>query len=203
MPFHHKPSDQICADQKHADHLLAVARQTYDQTPALRRFANWPDDLSFQKKPSHHVPAADHIKSLTLEDPLLLALKDAADHLPWKQSYRRDEVGQDFLDQYGFVELFGPDGIFHSQQCRGFIGYWGGGLYYPPHRHAAEEIYVVLHGTVRFIAPDDTDRSKLLYPGDVRHHVPYESHAMQVGDTAFLTFALWRGDAMAKPPILG
>ena len=185
------------------EHILEMARGVHRETPALSTFAPWPSDLTItpqavpQEQPETAINA---VKAYGASHSLIKADQNHADNLVWKQSYRDDDLGRDFMDHYGYIELFGPNGMFISHQCRGFIGYWGAGLIYPMHQHAAEEIYLVLEGSVTF---EGQDQEPILYrKSQTRHHSPYEPHAMRIGEKGFMTFALWRGKDMAQPPRL-
>ena len=113
----------------------------------------------------------------------------------WIQTYSEAEVGRYFFwtAHYGYIELFGPSGIFTSSQCRAFIGYWGQGLYYPMHDHEAEEAYLVL-------AAVPSSRRRALQPldlgvGGVRIHTSYQKHAMEMRDASMQLCACGGGQA--------
>ena len=133
-------------------HLLAETRAVHDATPPLREFADWPEDLVFERPVPREIPALPTIKAMAGKGALYAALAAVCPHASWVQTYSEAEVGRHFLDHYGHIELFGPAGIFRTQACRAFIGYWGPGLFYPMHDHGAEEIYLVLTGLCLFEA---------------------------------------------------
>ena len=141
------------------------------------------------------IPALPTIEAMAGKGALYAALAAVCPHASWVQTYSEAEVGRHFLDHYGHIELFGPTGIFQTQACRAFIGYWGPGLFYPMHYHEAEEIYLVLTGRCLFeaegIAPAD------LGPGGVKFHRSGQSHAMTMGDEGMLALCLWRGAGLA------
>jgi len=175
--------------------LLAVTRAVHDATPELRGFAGWPTDLVYSAPIPQTLPVIPQIKALAGEGALQAALAAAADHAAWMQTYSEAEVGRHFLDNYGYIELFGPTGIFVSAQGRAFIGYWGKGLHYPMHDHEAEEIYLVLGGCCRFEA--DGEALADLGPGGVKMHRSFQAHAMEMRDAPMLALCLWRGAGMA------
>ncbi|GIS13145.1 MAG: hypothetical protein CM15mP115_22960 [Alphaproteobacteria bacterium] len=123
------------------NHLLAETRAVHDATPPLREFADWPEDLVFEQPVPQGIPALPTIEAMAGKGALYAALAAVCPHASWVQTYSEAEVGRHFLDHYGHIELFGPAGIFRTQACRAFIGYWGPGLFYPMHDHEAEEIY--------------------------------------------------------------
>lgn len=178
--------------------LLDAARHLHQSTPRLNEFAPWPDDLIRQDKPIVPCAAIGHIQQLADTTPLVAAIQSAAPFLSWRQSYTADQVGQDFLDRYGYVELFGPSGQFHSNQLRGYIAFWGNGLQYGWHHHEAEELYFGLHGAALFHSKSKPNAQ--LVPGSTRLHTSWEVHAMDTQDLPFLCYVLWRGPGLAELP---
>ena len=176
-------------------HLLAETRAVHDATPPLREFADWPEDLVFEQPVPREIPALPTIKAMAGNGALYAALAAVCPHASWVQTYSEAEVGRHFLDHYGHIELFGPAGIFRTQACRAFIGYWGPGLFYPMHDHEAEEIYLVLTGLCLFEAEGDAPAD--LGPGGVKFHRSGQAHAMTMGDEGMLALCLWRGAGLA------
>lgn len=187
------------------DDVLEAARQLHQSHPEMAAFAPWPDDLKPANLQPAHIPAIDQVAGFDLETTdatrdLIAAIK-ATSHLGhWKQTYTEEEVGADFLNRYGYYELFGPGGHFHSTQLRGYVGYWGAGLTYDWHSHQAEEIYLVLEGAALFkIEGNETH----IGPNQTRQHSSWQSHAMITTDQPILTFVLWRGEGMGGLPLMG
>ncbi|NOD76444.1 MULTISPECIES: dimethylsulfonioproprionate lyase family protein [unclassified Ruegeria] len=184
------------------DDVLEAARQLHQAHPELSAFGAWPSDLSAAVTEPVHVPAADLVQGFGLRgseltQPLIDAVKATTHLAHWKQTYTEEEVGADFLNRYGYYELFGPTGHFHSAQLRGYIGYWGAGLNYDWHSHQAEEIYLTLAGGALFkVEGDET----FVGPNQTRLHSSRQSHAMITTDQPILTFVLWRGDGMGDLP---
>lgn len=183
--------------------LLAAARGLYDATPALQGFQDWPNDLRWANRA--HVPqpataeiAAQCPKCCPASQALADALPDVFDRAEWRVTYTADEVGQDFIDRYGYFELYGPSGMYHSDQARAYVGFWGAGLVYPEHRHQAEEIYYICGGSALFDTEGQPQRR--VGPGDWHEHAANQRHAMRTEDQALLTFVLWRGAGMAGLP---
>ena len=94
-----------------------------------------------------------------------------------------------FLDNYGYFELIGPTGHFHSDKCNAYIAYWGPGLYYPAHHHASEELYFLLSGAAIF--ESDGDSAATLGPTEQCFHASHQPHAVTTTDSAILTLVLW------------
>ena len=182
--------------------VLEAARQLHAAHPDLNSFAPWPEDLTPANLRPRPIPATDLVASFAhsgtdLTRSLIEAVKGAADLASWKRTYTEEEVGADFRNRYGYFELFGPTGHFHSSQLRGYIAYWGEGLSYDWHSHEAEELYLTLAGEAVFKTEGNT---KTVAAGDTRGHTSWQSHAMDTNDRPILTFVLWRGEGMADLP---
>ena len=158
-----------------ADRRLLEAIQAFvagHPDPAVQRFqdsiTNWGDHWTAVTPRT--LPATDTLSttlSLTIEQThaLTSCFDREKHHCRWEQSYTSADgvVGDDMLTGYGFAEVIGKLGPFVSTRVRAGIGVWGPNIVYPPHRHRAEEIYVVLAGSAR-ISPRRRD-------GGNRHHL--------------------------------
>ena len=102
--------------------LLHAAHLVYSSTDALQQFAPWPSDLSYVDRPVQPVPAIRQIKKWSDAHPLHVATQQVADFGNWKQTYTEDEVGFGFLQDYGYLELYGPNGHFQTDQGRAYTG---------------------------------------------------------------------------------
>lgn len=183
-------------------HVLEAARQLHQIHPQVADFGAWPTDLVETGLPARAIPAVSILQGLDLtnREPCssLAAAVQAAAHLAhWKRTYTEDEVGADFRNRYGYFELFGPTGHYHSTQLRGYVAFWDHGLNYDWHSHEAEELYLILSGGALFKTPTDT---RQLGSNQIRHHASWESHAMRTTDQPILAFVLWRGDGIADIP---
>lgn len=184
------------------DDVLEAARQLHQAHPDLAAFASWPDDLTPTGLQPAHIPATDLVGDFGLDGvaptrDLVAAIKASAHLAQWKHTYTEEEVGADFLNRYGYYELFGPTGHFHSTQLRGYVGYWGAGLDYDWHSHQAEELYLTLAGGAVFRSDED---ETFVGPNQTRQHKSWQSHAMTTTDQPILTFVLWRGEGMGDLP---
>ena len=90
------------------------------------------------------------------------------------------------------VELIGPSGMISHATLRAGLLLQDARLDYPWHRHAAEELYLVLHGTALWTA--GTDAPLAVSPGGFVHHRPWRTHRMTTGEEALLAFWGWGGD---------
>lgn len=184
------------------DLVLNAARNLHASHPDLRAYAPWPDDLTPANLPARPIPATDIVarsepQGIDMTQPLVDAVRSTAGLASWKRTYTEEEVGAEFLSRYGYYELFGPTGHYHTTSLRGYIGYWGEHLHYDWHSHEAEELYLCLSGGARFHRADGHADVK---PGDTRAHESWQSHAMTTTDTPILTFVLWRGPGLADLP---
>ncbi|WP_171239950.1 dimethylsulfonioproprionate lyase family protein [Ruegeria sp. HKCCA5491] len=183
------------------DDVLEAARRLHYTHPDLAAFGDWPDDLFAADVQPNAIPAVPLVQAIRPDAGPTLALTEAiraTAHLAnWKQTYTEDEVGADFLNRYGYYELFGPTGHFYSAQLRGYVAYWGDGLNYDWHSHKAEELYLIAAGRARFrVQGNEAD----LTPNQTRLHASWQSHAMITTDSPILTYVLWRGEGLDDLP---
>mgnify|MGYP000211460411 FL=1 len=180
------------------DHLMRAATNLVRITPTLSRFAPWDTgprrDLAPASLPTVSALVAWDGGHIPATRPLHDAVRAACPLAHWRQTYSVEEVGQRFLDTYGWFELAGPTGHFVADGLRAYIGFWGPDLVYPMHAHEAEEIYFILSGRARFISEGLPDA--MLHPGESRLHHRYQRHAMKTEGDPVLTLVLWRGTGL-------
>lgn len=128
--------------------------------------------------------------------PLASALAGCRDELRWGQTYTADDFGQHFIDNYGWVELFGTRGHFANEQLAAGFLILGPGIEYPDHHHIAEELYIPLTGGTAWRMGDEPFR--LRAAGEVIHHASNVNHAMKTGSDPLLALYLWRGGPLAQ-----
>lgn len=129
-------------------------------------------------------------------------LAGARDSLQWGQTYSAQDFGPEFLDQYGWTELFGTRGLFASDTLAGGFLLLGPHIDYPDHHHVAEEVYIPLtpgtfwrRGSEDFVVREASE---------IIHHPSGMPHAMRTGAEPLLAFYLWRGGDLAqKSAIVG
>jgi hypothetical protein len=126
---------------------------------------------------------------------LTALLCDHGRDLHWGQTHAAGDFGQNFLDNYGWLELFGTRGHFANDRMAGGFLILGPGIEYPDHHHVAEELYVPLTGGTCWRMGEGAWR--LRQAGEVIHHASNVSHAMRTGDEPLLAFYLWRGGPLA------
>ncbi|WP_170340311.1 dimethylsulfonioproprionate lyase family protein [Ruegeria arenilitoris] len=184
------------------ENVLEAARHLHQSLPALSEFGTWPTDLTATGLQPRAIPAMPLVQALDQPGSprttgLVQAIRSAAHLAHWKRTYTEAEVGADFRNRYGYFELFGPSGHFHSTQLRGYVAYWGAGLDYDWHSHQAEELYLTLAGGAVFKVAED---QAFVGAEGTRWHASWQSHAMSTGDQPILTFVLWRGEGLNDLP---
>ncbi len=127
---------------------------------------------------------------------LVADLVEAAPRLKWDQTYDAADFGSRFLERYGWTELAGLRGPFHSDEVAAGFLLLGPDTEYPAHRHQAEEIYVVLSGTAAWMR-DGADAGALP-PGAIIHHPSLMPHAVRTSRQPLLALYLWRGGDLVQ-----
>ncbi|MGI9462748.1 MAG: dimethylsulfonioproprionate lyase family protein [Aestuariivirgaceae bacterium] len=174
--------------------------------PAVRPFksaiANW--GQTWAGVQPIRLPAADlltpalAVTTKATQD-LVALFETESDALKWEQSYTRADgvVGDDMLSGYGFAEVIGRHGPFVSARVRAGIGVWGPHIDYPAHRHAAEEVYVVLAGSADFRLGDKPPEARTA--GDTVHVPAMLTHGFHTNEEPFVVFYIWQsGDLREK-----
>lgn len=127
-------------------------------------------------------------------------LAEGGDRFHWGQTYTDADFGRRFLDNYGWLELFGTRGHFANTAVAGGFLILGPEVTYPDHHHEAEEIYIPLTAGTRWRmgAADFGPRAA----GEVIHHASNASHAMRTGAEPLLALYLWRGGPLAARSVV-
>ena len=138
--------------------------------------------------------------ALPLAAPLYKALKRAIPAIRWQVSYTAaDGFGDDYLNNYAWCDVIGPEGVFLSGSYRIGFGYWRKGIQYPTHAHEPEEIYLPLAGNGVFTTGDTTPRR--CGPGEVVHHTPFLPHSIDMSEGPLLVLFLWHGANLHKKSV--
>lgn len=126
--------------------------------------------------------------------PLADLLRRKAEAFRWGQTYGPEDFGESFLAEYGWLEVFGTRGHFVHAEIAGGLLLLGPNMFYPEHRHTAEEIYLPLTGGAEWFMEGQGWRRRAA--GEVVHHGPDVVHAMRTGAEPLLALYLWRGGAL-------
>jgi mannose-6-phosphate isomerase-like protein (cupin superfamily) len=137
-----------------------------------------------------HLPRCAQLAPAAASD-LAEGLARLAPMLRWGQTYTPADFGQRFIDNYGWMELFGLRGHFANDRIAAGFLVLGPDVHYPDHHHAAEEIYIPLTGGAWWKMGEGAFRIRPA--GEVIHHPPNVSHAMKTGAAPLLALYLWRG----------
>ncbi|MGB3177026.1 MAG: dimethylsulfonioproprionate lyase family protein [Albidovulum sp.] len=153
--------------------------------------------LSKPVLPPATVPPCRHLNRIVGAAPggILAALGPCAQQLHW----RRPGFGKlpaRVADHMAVVELIGPDGMLPDSALRFGLLLQEARLQYPWHRHAAEELYLVLSGRADWAV--DNQPATPRAPGTFIHHQPNQPHAMMTADEPLLAAWVWTGDIGAQ-----
>ncbi|MER9970578.1 dimethylsulfonioproprionate lyase family protein [Mesorhizobium sp. M0060] len=134
--------------------------------------------------------------------PLARLVAERRGDLRWGQTYSEADFGATFMENYGWLEVFGTRGHFVNDEVAAGLLILGPDIVYPDHHHVAEEIYIPLTGATEWRMGDGGFRVRAA--GEVIHHAPDVSHAMRTGKEPLLALYLWRGGPLAaKSTITG
>jgi hypothetical protein len=169
--------------------------------PALTPFlTDWPEPTTAARESvGSSLPVLRWLPTIARDDgrfatALVSDLCRAAGSLEWRQTYTSREIDAAFLNNYGWTELIGQRApIAASRVACGFL-LLGPSTLYPKHGHEAEEVYVPLRGTARWLQGDAVWREKP--PGTLIHHARNEPHAMHTSAEPLLALYLWRSEQL-------
>ncbi|MET0605517.1 MAG: dimethylsulfonioproprionate lyase family protein, partial [Beijerinckiaceae bacterium] len=119
------------------------------------------------------------------------AVEPSAD---WLQNSAYDDasMGSGWLDNYGYIELLGPQRVFDSQTHRvGFL-LIGPHRHYRDHIHPAEENYHIISGSAEWWT--EATGWRVQAPCAAIHHAPGVRHATRTRDEPLLALYCWGGD---------
>lgn len=121
-------------------------------------------------------------------------------HLHFNQTYTADDFGPEFLQQYGWLKLLGPDAYWHSDKISSGFVMFGDNVTYPEHWHVAEELYLPISGTADWYHEQHGWQTK--QPGEVIYHASNVKHAIRTNGEPLLLMYVWRaGDLTQKSNI--
>ncbi|GES45115.1 transcriptional regulator [Rhizobium dioscoreae] len=190
------------------DELLTAFRDYLQSRsdPVLRHFIEG-FDWSMKKRllVPQDMPVVDYLRKHDqsrdgAEGVLLGRLFQAADELHWAQTYSITDFDADFLERYGWVELFGTRGHFTNKEMAGGFLLLGPGVHYPDHHHEAEEIYIPL--TDGSLWSKDAQPFLPRWSGEIIHHPSNIRHAMRTEDQPLVALYIWRGGPLAQKSII-
>lgn len=148
---------------------------------------------------SRHLQGID-THSAGAEQRLVQSLMANVPELHWGRSWSPEDFGQEFFDNYGWVEMFGTRGHFDGSTMSGGFFLQGPNLHYPSHFHVAEELYIPLTGGSYWMRDGGAFVERSI--GEVFVHESNETHAIETPDTPLLALYMWRGGDLAQKPDL-
>jgi mannose-6-phosphate isomerase-like protein (cupin superfamily) len=185
------------ADQ--INHLLAAAATALDATGHahaaeiafhLRKLGS----AQTRKIPAPgDIPALAHLPAVLAAgaaNPVIRAMNDIASDLPWVVGDWN--MPESAYGHYAYVDLVGPAGLVPSAEIGFGLFLQAPNTFYPPHNHAAEEIYFALSGTGQWQKGAGAFQARP--PGSLMHHLPWQFHAMRTGGEPMLLTWSWSGD---------
>ena len=122
---------------------------------------------------------------------ICILLNQAREHLCFGQTYVEADFGADFLAQYGWIKILGPNAYWHSDQLSSGFLILGDNVTYPQHWHQAEEIYLPLSGVADWYHQDQGWQQGSV--GSVIHHASNVKHATRTMGEPMIALYLWRG----------
>ena len=103
--------------------------QLWENNLELSNFTKLPKDLIYNEvQPNYIFPAKklENWQSHSLETMKIHnIIKQLSPYVNWKQTYEEKDVGKDFLEKYGYFELFGPTGHFLTNKMSLFVFFVG------------------------------------------------------------------------------
>ena len=161
----------------------------------LSNFTNLPKNLNLKNLKTNKLPVTDKILNFSSNmnsdtRDLHHALKDLTYFVNWEPGYGEQDVGKDFLNNYGFFELIGPTGHFETSEMALYVNYLEKNTHYPLHNHEAEELYFVLSGEAKFESANE--KSELLTSTKTRFHKSFQPHAITTSNQQILSIVIWK-----------
>lgn len=140
-----------------------------------------------------HLPVALSLVAAQAAD-LAHTLGPLAAQLPWRYGYAARKDAPNLENEMGWAEIVGPDAPFKSDEVCFGLTLIGAHCTYPPHRHPARELYLVLAGRAGWTVGDQT---YIQPPGAYILHEPDVVHAMRTSNEPLLAIYSWTGDVVS------
>lgn len=178
-----------------------------DPAVAAPILAKWPSSYATVTRPSARpLPVTDYLPQLADGAPpfsadLVGRLARLRHQLDWQQTYSADDLGQAFLDRYGWTLFAGPEAVMACDGLLIGVLLLGPDVEYPAHQHSAEEVYLPLVGTASWRIGEDDWRA--VAPGTLIHNPPWQWHGMRTDQgEALLAAVVWNASAVEKSNLM-
>ena len=185
--------------------LAALTRDLSERSAADPGLAPFVEDLaqvetaSVQRGPFEVLdhPAVKHLEqaldTASGREGLLGPALAAARALDWHQVYAGGGIEESLAEGMLASQAAGNYGCFASRALATGQFLLAPGIHYPPHTHAAAEIYYCLSGRLRIRHGLDGAPFELV-PGDYSITPPHRLHTLDTGPEPALLIYFWRGD---------
>ena len=170
-------------------------QKLWDNQNELSDFVKFPDNLILKNIKSKKVPITNRLLNWknninTNHKDVHLAIGALSPYAKWEQGYDEKDVGNDFLNKYGFFELIGPTGHYETSEMALYVNFLDKNAYYPWHNHEAEELYFIVSGKAKFECEDQD--IEILSSTKTRLHKSFQPHAITTIENQVLSFVIWK-----------
>ncbi len=144
-------------------------------------------------KPQHTVEQCSVLPLIfqQYQSDLLTEIEQVNQYLHWSDTGATVKA-PDVQQHLAYVELVGPAGMIADEHCKVGLLLQKPNAVYPNHKHAAEELYLVVSGKAMWSQSGNVPTERL--PGEFIHHASWEPHAMNTNEEPMLSFWCWTGD---------
>ena len=111
--------------------------------------------------------------------------------LHWERVPPSPGIGA-FRDRSAYTTIVGPEARVPSTRLMVGLFIVDPDIHYPPHAHAAEELYLPLSGTALYAKGDAAPSEEA--PGTFLYHRAWQTHAMWTSGEPVLNVWIWMGD---------
>ncbi len=161
-------------------------------------------EIASQGEPRADHPALAHLPSAlaaaagTGQDRLLVATGAVVPLLDWSLFYAKEGWGADLADRMVAGEVVGPWGLVASRDFIAGLFLLAPEVRYPPHGHAAWEVYYILSGRVDFQQGEGAAWASR-GPGETILTPANLVHSLRNGAEPALILFAWHGEISAYP----
>ena len=128
------------------------------------------------------------------------SINQLAPFVNWKQTKGYEVLGEDYMQNYCYYTLIGPNLLINHPALKLGFGIWSPGMHYPLHYHAAEECYHVLGGQIQFRR--QSEQWQEYSDSDAIYNSPFEIHELKSMDQPMFLLYTWRGDVAPDAVLL-
>lgn len=153
----------------------------------------------------NHLPVLSYLPKLIEQAPdenqaFIHSLMQCSNRLHFNQTYTEDDIGADFLKQYGWIKFIGPDGYWDSNDLSGGLVLFGDDVSYPEHWMAAEGLYYIISGTSDWYREDIGWTTRTA--GEWVTHGSNVKHGLKTTGEPLLLMYILRGENLSQKSTL-